>query len=104
MTKIITTFANHIIHHAIQAIIIVLQIIPVLIFASPAYSQDMSLTELQTKALMLNKQGQYSEAVKVADEALKATEEKFGSDHPKTAASMSILGLLYFSHGEYSNT
>ncbi|GAX59367.1 Tfp pilus assembly protein [Candidatus Scalindua japonica] len=64
----------------------------------------MSLTELQTKALVLNKKGQYHEAVKAAEKALEITEEKFGSDHPETAASMTILGLLYFSHGKYSNT
>jgi len=78
-----------------QVIIIVLLIISFLTIAFPAYSQDMPLTELQTKALILNKKGQHSEAVKVAEEALKVTEEEFGSDHPKTAASMSILGLLY---------
>jgi Tfp pilus assembly protein PilE len=94
MAKPITIFAKYIAHPTIQAIIIVLLIIPVLTLAFPAYSQDLSLTELQTKALMLNKQGQYSEAVTVAEEALKITEEKFGSDHPKTAASMNILGLL----------
>ena len=103
MAKPITTFAKQVVSHAILVVMIALLIISVLIHAFPAYSQDMSLTELETKALMLNKQGQYSEAVKVAEEALKATEEKFGSDHPKTAASMSILGLLYFSNGKYTD-
>ncbi len=60
-----------------QVIIIVLLIISFLTIAFPAYSQDMPLTELQTKALILNKKGQYSEAVKVAEEALKVTEEEF---------------------------
>ncbi|MGR3293866.1 MAG: tetratricopeptide repeat protein, partial [Candidatus Scalindua sp.] len=84
MTKPITTFTKHIICPVIQPIIVALLTIPALTFAFPTYSQDMSLTELETKALVLNKQGRYSEAVKVAEEALKATEEKFGSDHPKT--------------------
>ena len=96
MTKTITTFAKQIIPPATQVIIIALLIIPLLIIAFPAYSQDTSLTELQTKALVLNKQGKYSEAVKAAEEALEITEVNFGPDHPKTAASMSILGLIYF--------
>ncbi len=96
-------FEDYVLHPIVQAAIIVLLIVPVLTFAFQVYSQDTSLTELETKALVLNKQGKYSEAVKAAEEALKATEKKFGSDHPKTAASISMLGLLFFSHNEFSN-
>jgi len=87
MTKPIATFTKQIVLPVIQAIIIVLLTISTMAFAFPAYSQEKSLTDLQTRALVLNKQGKYSEAVKVAKEALKASEEEFGSDHPKTAAS-----------------
>ena len=90
-------FEDYVLHPAIQTLLITLVIISGLTYSIPAHAQDISLTELQTRALVLNKQGKYLEAVKVAEEALKTTEEEFGSDHTKTAASMSILGLLYFS-------
>ena len=96
MAKTITTFTNHIVQPAIQVIIIALLTIAVLTFAFPAYTQNMSSNELQTKALMLNKQGQYSEAVKVAEEALKVTEVKFGSDHPEYCSFHEHTGFALF--------
>lgn len=103
MIKPITTFGNHVILLVIHTTKVALLITLVVLFTLPAYAREDLLTDMETKALVLNKQGQYSEAVNTAKESLKVAEEAFGSDHPRLAKSMSILGLIYFSQGKYSD-
>ncbi len=100
MLKPMTTLVNHLIHLLSYAMKIALLTMLVVSSSLPADAQVKLSNELETKALMLYKQGQYSEAVNTAKEALKVAEETFGSDHPNIAASMSILGLLYYSQGK----
>jgi CHAT domain-containing protein/Tfp pilus assembly protein PilF len=50
----------------------------------------------------LTKQGHYEEAVRVAREALKIAEEKFGPDHPKVAISLNDLAEVYRKQARYA--
>jgi tetratricopeptide (TPR) repeat protein len=58
-------------------------------------------TRLNMQALTLVQQGQYSEAEKVAKEALQLAETKFGPDDPFVANSLNNLANLYYSQGKY---
>ncbi|UCE73013.1 MAG: tetratricopeptide repeat protein, partial [Methanomassiliicoccales archaeon] len=57
--------------------------------------------KLNTKVLTLYQQGRYSEAAKVAEEALSVAEKTFGPDHPAVAISLNNLAGLYDSQGRY---
>ena len=103
MIKPITTFGNRVILLVIHTTKVTLLITLVVLFTLPAYATEDLLTDMETKALVLNKQGQYSEAVNTAKELIKVAEDTFGSDHPRFAKSMSILGLIHFSQGKYSD-
>jgi tetratricopeptide (TPR) repeat protein len=64
--------------------------------------QKKSLQELDDNVTTLYQQGRYSEAANVAKEALKVTEETFGSDHPNVAISLNKLAELYIAKGNYA--
>ncbi|MFQ5714255.1 MAG: tetratricopeptide repeat protein [Candidatus Scalinduaceae bacterium] len=102
MVKPITTLESHRIYLVTQVIKIVLLIMLLVSFALPACAQVKLFNELETKALMLHKQGQYSEAVNTAKEALKVAEETFGSDHPDVATLLNNLAMLYNAQGKYA--
>jgi len=58
-------------------------------------------TKLNMQALTLVQEEQYSEAEKVAKEALQLAEIKFGPDDPFVANSLNNLANLYYSQGKY---
>lgn len=60
-----------------------------------------SLEELNIKSVMLGGKGRYSEATKVAEEALTVAENTFGPDHIRVAPSLNILAALYRVQGKY---
>jgi urocanate hydratase len=49
------------------------------------YAQGELWNELNDKVLMLYQQGRYSEATKIAEEALTVAEKTFGRNHPQVA-------------------
>jgi tetratricopeptide (TPR) repeat protein len=81
---------------------ILLWVVLVLSFTVSTYAQEALWKELIGKAGMLYQQGQYSEAAKVAEEALSVAEKTFGPDHPAVAVSLNNLGELYRAQGRYS--
>jgi cell division septation protein DedD len=69
---------------------------------SAAQTQGTTLKELNDRVVTLYQQGQYSEATKAAEEALKVAEETLGSDHPQLAAFLNNLAILYQAQGKCS--
>ncbi|MFX0197021.1 MAG: tetratricopeptide repeat protein [Candidatus Hodarchaeota archaeon] len=67
------------------------------------FAQEPLWKELTTKVRMLRQQGRYSEAAKVAEEALSVAEKTFGPDHPAVAVSLNNLALVYQTQGRYSD-
>jgi tetratricopeptide (TPR) repeat protein len=57
--------------------------------------------EINDKIIVLFQQGKYSEAEKLAKEVLPMTKEKFGEDHPKVAASLVTLAMIYKTREKY---
>ena len=58
--------------------------------------------ELNTKSVTLYEQGRFPEAAKVAQEAVKAAEETFGTRHPNVATSLNNLAGLYEAQSKYA--
>ena len=50
----------------------------------------------------LQKKGKYAEAVPLAQQAVKLSEDTFGATHPTTAASLNNLAELYRAMGDYA--
>lgn len=57
--------------------------------------------ELNARVTALYQQGRYSEALDVAEEALKVAQETFGKERPEVAVSMNYLAELYRLQGKY---
>jgi tetratricopeptide (TPR) repeat protein len=68
----------------------------------PSKASEASWNELNLKAIKLYQQGRYSEAVKIAADALTVAEKTFGPDHPNTAASLNNLAERYRAQGKYA--
>ena len=64
--------------------------------------QSPTLIEAYNRHNTLSQQGQYSEAIPYAREALRLGEEEFGPDHPATAIFLNNLALLYKAQGNYA--
>ncbi len=47
-------------------------------------------------------QGRYNEALPIAETVLRLGEQKFGPDHPTTAALLNDVGTLYKAQGRYA--
>ena len=62
---------------------------------SAAETQCATLKEFNDRVVTLYQQGQYSEATKAAEEALRVAIETLGSDHPQLAAFLNNLAILY---------
>ena len=60
--------------------------------------------ELHDKIIVLFQQGKYTEAEKLAKEALTMAKEKFGQDHPKVASCLDSLAMIYSTQGKYKET
>ncbi len=70
--------------------------------ALAACTQETEWNKLNAKTETLYQQGRYSEAAKIAQEALEVAEKTFGADHPNLATSLNNLALLYQAQGEYA--
>ncbi len=81
---------------------IILMLVLAVSFALPAYAQEALWNELIAAVVAHKKQGRYSEAAKVAEEALKVAENTFGPDHPNVATSLYHLAVLYETQGKYA--
>lgn len=57
--------------------------------------------EINDKIIVLFQQGKYSEAEKLAKEALNMVKEKFGENLPKVAACLDTLSMIYYTQGKY---
>jgi tetratricopeptide (TPR) repeat protein len=66
-------------------------------------SQHSKLKELNSQLAALSQSGRYSEAVKVAEQALKVA-ETFGPNHGYVAFSVNNLVSVYISQGKYAET
>ena len=71
-------------------------------FSTAVYSQKAEYDKLNKKLAALYKEGQYGDAIKVAEEAVQVAEKTFGKKHPYVSASLNNLALLYIAQGEYS--
>jgi len=69
-------------------------------FVAPTYAQEVLWDELNQEVVKLYKDGQYSEAAKVAEEALKVAEETFGPDHPDAATVLENMAGFYKKIGK----
>ncbi len=78
-----------------RAMTIVLMLVLAVSLALPAYAQEALWKDLRVKVRTLYHQGRYTEATKVAQEALKVAENTFGPDHPNLATSLNNLAELY---------
>jgi tetratricopeptide (TPR) repeat protein len=90
--KILTSFRTKVV------IIMVLE----LSFSLSAYSQEILWEKLNSKVHTLSKQRRYSDALSVAEEALKVAEDTFGPDNPKVAISLNNIAELYVIKGTYA--
>lgn len=66
------------------------------------FAQEKSWKELTTDFSMLYQQGRYSEAARLAEEALTVAKETFGPNHLIVATSQNNLAELYRAQGKYS--
>ena len=77
-------------------------ILLIAMFSIPAFTQEARFRELNERAVKFYQQGRYSEAVQVAEQALKVAENTFGPEHPDVATSLNNLALFYHSQGKYT--
>jgi hypothetical protein len=66
-------------------------------------AQSSELMNAYHKALSLQKNGQYKEAIPFAKSALEISEREFGPNHENIATMLSNLAWLYLSLGQYKN-
>ncbi len=100
LMKILST-VKLLISHGVK---IVLMMVFVVSFIWPAYTytHEELWEHLGTKANILYKRGQYTEAANVAKEALKVAKEIYGSGHSNVASSMYNIAILYRKQGKFS--
>jgi tetratricopeptide (TPR) repeat protein len=72
--------------------------------AVSTYAQEALWNDQNNKVAILYQQGRYSEAAKVAEEALIVAEKTFGPNHPRVATSLNNLVELYRAQGKYAET
>ncbi len=70
--------------------------------AGSAFAEQGSWPALNAQIVSLYRQGNYSEAAKVGEEALQVAESTYGPDHPNMAASLNNLAAAYHSQGNYA--
>ena len=73
----------------------------------PSYSQENELEKakaLKKQGIELYKQGRYTEAIPIFEEALAIDEKALGPDHPDVAKSLNNLAMVYQALGDYSKT
>ena len=68
-----------------------------------AHGQSPALLEAAKRSVTYYRQGQYSEALLYATEAVRMAEEEFGSDHPFTAGILDNLAQFNLAQGNYAD-
>ncbi|MGB5896605.1 MAG: tetratricopeptide repeat protein, partial [Geitlerinemataceae cyanobacterium] len=70
-----------------------------------ATAEELDLAEaeqLNQQVMQLYQQGQYTEAIPLAEQALAIWEKVLGAEHPDVATSLNNLAMLYQAMGNYS--
>ena len=80
---------------------IILAITVVACCTTISHAQESSWEELTKKSIGMYRGGRYTEAIRIAHQALEATESTFGPDHPMVAKSLNNLAQMYTSRGEH---
>ena len=73
-----------------------------LVLASPLGAQQGRWEESISRSFSFQQQGNYAQAVQWAQEALRAAEATFGSEHINVATSLNALAVLYKDQGKYA--
>jgi CHAT domain-containing protein/tetratricopeptide (TPR) repeat protein len=71
---------------------------------APPVAQAQSAEDIRVRnawAVQLQRQGKYTEAVKLAEETFALAERRLGAEHPLTLLSVNNLGSLYQAQGRY---
>ncbi len=66
-------------------------------------AEVQKVEEMNTQILTLFHQGQYAQALALADKALKYSEDTLGPQHPETATCLNDMGGMYENLGKYTN-
>ncbi|MHC4459737.1 MAG: tetratricopeptide repeat-containing protein [Planctomycetota bacterium] len=77
-------------------------LLTMLVLSCAAPQKSKTWKELYLESTALSGLGLYSEATKVAEEALTVAEKTFGPDHSNVTQSLNCLVLLYYFQGKYS--
>jgi len=70
--------------------------------STAAWAQESRWKELDLQIQQLEKQGKDTEALPVAEEALRIAEATFGAEHPNTATALNAVGVIYTALGKYA--
>jgi len=70
-------------------------------FDMPNREKEAQLTQMQAQVSALYKQGNYKQALEIAQETLLAMLDHFGTTHPATASAYVNVGLSYKHLGEF---
>ncbi len=87
-----------------KRLLIILILVMALLAAEPGWAEDNSLQkakESYQEVMRLYKQGQYAEAITIAEKSLAIIEKAMGSEHPDTATAIYVLASLYNTMGAY---
>ena len=76
-------------------VFLVLQLVP-----GYGSAQETSWEDLIERSDELYAQKQYSEAIRLDEEALKVAEKRFGPNHPNVAVSLKELAWIYHDQGK----
>ena len=68
----------------------------------PLAAQQGRWEKLNKQVMTLYGQGKYTEAIPVAQEALRVAEATFGIEHPNVATSLNNLAVVYQAQGKYA--
>ncbi len=67
-----------------------------------ACTENKAYDKLNDKIIVLFQQGKYSEAEKLAQDALKMAKGTYGDDHLKVASSLDTLAMIYVAQEKYN--
>ena len=83
--------------------LLILAFLAGLVLASPAaHTQSPKLQDAAQRAQSLYSEGRYDEAVRVAQTAVRLSEQEFGPEHLNTGAVLVILGSIYHAQGHFA--
>jgi len=87
-----------------KGFLIVLILGVALLMGTLGWATDFSIQEakeLNQEVIRLRKQGQYAEAIPLAEKILTLCDRSLGPEHPETALALSNLATLYSLMGSY---